>query len=138
MLAKLALPRLSSDTQRYHSPMSTGGESMSSVPTRSSVQLLPVGVWLAWSGFAPFSPSSSPQSPLVDARERPHASPVVVPPRRPSYVLLFTSHGTSVQLLKPTPALRPVFLVPTHACIATRSCAHATAYPNPERSSRSS
>ena len=31
-------------------------------PSRSSVQLLPV--WLAWSGFAP---SSSPQSPLVDA-----------------------------------------------------------------------
>ena len=65
--AKLALPRLSSDTQRCHSPIPTGGESISSVPTRSSVQLLPVSVWLAWSGFAPFSPSSSPQSPLVDA-----------------------------------------------------------------------
>ena len=65
--AKLALPRLSSDTQRCHSPIPTGGESISSVPTRSSVQLLPVGVWLAWSGFAPFSPSSSSQSPLVDA-----------------------------------------------------------------------
>ena len=65
--AKLALPRRSSDTQRCHSPIPTGGESISSVPTRSSVQLLPVGVWLAWSGFPPFSPSSSPQSPLVDA-----------------------------------------------------------------------
>ena len=65
--AKLALPRRSSDTQRCHSPIPTGGESISSVPTRSSVQLLPVGVWLAWNGFAPFSPSSSPQSPLVDA-----------------------------------------------------------------------
>ena len=65
--AKLALPRRSSDTQRCHSPFPTGGESISSVPTRSSVQLLPVGVWLAWNGFAPFSPSSSPQSPLVDA-----------------------------------------------------------------------
>ena len=60
-------PRRSSDTQRCHSPFPTGGESISSVPTRSSVQLLPVGVWLAWNGFAPFSPSSSPQSPLVDA-----------------------------------------------------------------------
>ena len=65
--AKLALPRRSSDTQRCHSPIPTGGESISSVPTRSSVQLLPVGVWLAWNGFAPFSPSSSPQSQLVDA-----------------------------------------------------------------------
>ena len=65
--ARLALPRRSSDTQRCHSPIPTGGESISSVPTRSSVQLLPVGVWLAWNGFAPFSPSPSPQSPLVDA-----------------------------------------------------------------------
>ena len=65
--AKLALPRRSSDTQRCHSPIPTGGELISSVPTRSSVQLLPVGVWLTWNGFAPFSPSSSPQSPLVDA-----------------------------------------------------------------------
>ena len=74
--AKLALPRRSSDTQRCHSPIPTGGESISSVPTRSSVQLLPVGVWLAWNGFAPFSPSSSPQSPLVDA-----ASALVLPLR---------------------------------------------------------
>ena len=77
--------------------------------------------------------------PAGRCRERPGSSPAVVPPRRPSYVLLFTSHGTSVQLLKPTPALRPVCLVSTRACIATHSCAHATAYPaNPEWSSRSS
>ena len=76
--------------------------------------------------------------PAGRCRERPGSSPAVVPPRRPSYVLLFTSHGTSVQLLKSTPALRPVFLVPTRARIATHSCAHATAYPaNPEWSSRS-
>ena len=71
LTAKLALPRLSSGTQRRLSPMSNGGESNSTVPSRSSVQLLPFRVWLAWSGFAPFSPSSSPQSPLVDAHERP-------------------------------------------------------------------
>ena len=58
---KLALPRLSSDTRRCHSPMSTGGASKMAVPSRSSVQLSPLGVWLAWSGFAaPFSPSSLP------------------------------------------------------------------------------
>ena len=77
--------------------------------------------------------------PAGRCRERPGSSPAVVPPRRPSYVLLFTSHGTSVQLLKSTPALRPVFLVPARARIATHSCAHATAYPAiPEWSSRSS
>ena len=76
--------------------------------------------------------------PAGRCRERPGSSPAVVPPRRPSFVLLFTSHGTSVQLLKSTPALRPVFLVPARARIATHSCAHATAYPaNPEWSSRS-
>ena len=47
--AKLALPRLSSDTQRYHSPISIGGESNSSVPSRSSVQLLPVQAF-GWRG----------------------------------------------------------------------------------------
>ena len=76
--------------------------------------------------------------PAGRCRERPGSSPAVVPPRRPSFVLLFISHGTSVQLLKSTPALRPVFLVPARARIATHSCAHATAYPvNPEWSSRS-
>ena len=76
--------------------------------------------------------------PAGRCRERPGSSPAVVPPRRPSFVLLFTSHGTSVQLLKSTPALRPVFLVPARARIATHSCAHATAYPaNPEWFSRS-
>ena len=76
--------------------------------------------------------------PAGRCRELPGSSHAVVPPRRPSYVLLFTSHCTSVQLLKPTPALRPVFLVPTRARIATHSCAHATAYPaNSELSSRS-
>ena len=76
--------------------------------------------------------------PAGRCRERPGSSPAVVPPRRPSFVLLFTSHGTSVQLLKSTPALRPVFLIPTRARIATHSCAHATAYPAiPEWSSRS-
>ena len=76
--------------------------------------------------------------PAGRCRERPGSSPAVAPPRRPSFVLLFTSHGTSVQLLKSTPALRPVFLVPARARIATHFCAHATAYPaNPEWSSRS-
>ena len=136
--AKLALPRRSSDTQRCHSPIPTGGESISSVPTRSSVQLLPVGVWLAWSGFAAIFAIFLAPVPAGRCRERPGSSPVVLPPRRPSFVLLFTSHGTSVQLVKSTPALRPVFLVPARARIATHSCAHATAYPaNPEWSSRS-
>ena len=67
--------------------------------------------------------------PAGRCRERPGSSPAVVPPRRPSFVLLFISHGTSIQLLKSTPALRPVFLVPARARIATHSCAHATAYP---------
>ena len=91
------IPRLSRDIQRCRSPMSSGGESYFTIRSRSSVQLLPAGVWLAWSGFAPFSPSSSPQSPLVDARERPGSTSAlsVLPSRCPSYVLLFISHGTS-------------------------------------------
>ena len=76
--------------------------------------------------------------PAGRCRERHGSSPAVVPPRRPSFALLFTSHDTSVQLIKSTPALRPVFLVPSRVRIATNSCAHATAYPaNPEWSSRS-
>ena len=154
--AKLALPRLSSDTQRHHSPMSTERESNSTVPSRSSVQLLPV--WLAWSGFAPFPPSSSPQSPLVDARERPGSSPAVVPPRLRSYVLLFTSNGTSASSssspLPPfvqyssfprTHALpRVLVLTPRRIRIPSGPDAHLhslfaarKAYPDPEWSSRS-
>ena len=136
--AKLALPRRSSDTQRCHSPIPTGGESIPSVPTRSSVQLLPVGVWLAWEWLRAIFAIFLAPVPAGRCREHPGSSPAVVPPRRPSFVLLFTSHGTSVHLLKSTPALRPVFLVPARARIATHSCAHATAYPaNPEWSSRS-
>ena len=155
--AKLALPRLSSDTQRLHSPMSTEGESNSTVPSRSSVQLL--RVWLAWGGFAPFSPSSSPQSPLVDAREHPGSSPAVVPPRLPSYVLLFTSNGTTVSSSSsplppfvqyssfPRTHALPRVLVLTPRRIRTPSgpAAHLhslsaarKAYPDPEWSSRSS
>ena len=134
--AKLALPRRSSDTQRCHSPIPTGGESISSVPTRSSVLLLHVGFWLAWSGFAPFrhlprpSPRwSMPRAPWFFSCGRATAPPII---RSPVHL---------PQHLRPapeaTPALRPVFLVPARARIATHSCAHATAYPaSPEWSSR--
>ena len=130
--AKLALPRRSSDTQRCHSPIPTGGESISSVPTRSSVQLLPVGVWLAWNGFAPFSPSSSPQSPLVDA-----ASALVLPCGRATAPPIIRSPVHLPRHLRPAPQVhsRPSSSIsrsrPCTYC--THSCAHATAYlTNPE------
>ena len=52
---------------------------ISSVPTCSSVQLLPVGVW---SGFAPFSPSSSPQprAPSFFSCGRATAPPIIRSP----------------------------------------------------------
>ena len=114
LTAKLALPRLSSATQRYHSPMPTGDESYFTVPSRSSVHLLPAGVfagveWLRaiFAAFlAPVPASRCPREPwlhtgIVFSCGRATAPPVVRS--------LFTSHGTSV---KPTPALRPVFLRP--------------------------
>ena len=157
--AKLALPRRSSDTQRCHSPIPTGGESISSVPTRSSVQLLPVGFWLAWSGFAPFSPSSSPQSPLVDAagalvlllrschRAAHHTfscSPPTAPPSSsssplPPFVQYFSFPLVHVlpcilvltpQLIRRTPSGPAVHFA--------RYPPQGKAYPEPEWSSRSS
>ena len=57
----------------------------------------------------------------------PHWHCLLLLSRFPSYVLLFTSHGTTAQFLKPTPALRPVFLVLTRACVATQSSSHTHA-----------
>ena len=157
--AKLALPRRSSDTQRCHSPIPTGGELISSVPTRSSVQLLPVGVWLAWNGFAPFSPSSSPQSPLVDAasalvlllrschRAAHHSfscSPPTAPPSSsssplPPFVQYFSF--PLVHVLPRILVLTPQRIRPSPSGPAVhfpRYPPQGKAYPDPEWSSRSS
>ena len=154
----LALPRRSSDTQRCHSPIPTGGESISSVPTRSSVQLLPVGVWLAWNGFAPFSPSSSPQSPLVDTasalvlllrschRAAHHSfscSPPTAPPSSSSGPLLPFVQYFSFPLVHVLP--RILVLTPQRirrtpsgpAVHFARYPPQGKAYPDPEWSSRS-
>ena len=157
--AKLALPRRSSDTQRCHSPIPTGGESISSVPTRSSVQLLPVGVWLAWNGFARFSPSSSPQSPLVDAasalvlllrschRAAHHSfscSPPTAPPSSsssplPPFVQYFSFPLVHVlpRILVLTP--QRIRRTPSGPAVHfARYPPQGKAYPDPEWSSRSS
>ena len=157
--AKLALPRRSSDTQRCHSPIPTGGESISSVPTRSSVQLLPVGVWLAWNGFAPFSPSSSPQSPLVDAasalvlllrschraaRHTFSCSPPTAPPSSsssplPPFVQYFSFPLVHVlpRILVLTP--QRIRRTPSGPAVHfARYPPQGKAYPDPEWSSRSS
>ena len=157
--AKLALPRRSSDTQRCHSPIPTGGESISSVPTRSSVQLLPVGIWLAWNGFAPFSPSSSPQSPLVDAasglvlllqschRAAHHSffcSPPTAPPSSslsplPPFVQYFSFPLVHVlpRILVLTP--QRIRRTPSGPAVHfARYPPQGKAYPDPEWSSRSS
>ena len=151
--AKLALPRRSSDTQRCHSPIPTGGESISSVPTRSSVQLLPVGVWLAWNGFAPFSPSSSPQSPLAMPRAPWFFScgRATAPPIIPSPVHLPRHLRPAPQVhSRPSSSISPFIFshyplpgrrlrdpgwssYPSHSLPAARK-----AYPDPEWSSRSS
>ena len=118
--AKLALPRRSSDTQRCHSPIPTGGESISSVPTRSSVLLLHVGFWLAWSGFAPFrhlprpSPRwSMPRAPWFFSCGRATAPPII---RSPVHL---------PQHLRPAPEAHSR---PSSSISRSRSCTYCHAF----------